>query len=85
MPEQQWLVDLLPAFDDPQVAAAGGIVMDHTGAREQYLYSSADRLGNADWQRKTPADEYNFPGSYNFPYLQGTNAAFRRDVLVALG
>ncbi|OBQ69499.1 hypothetical protein A8146_29900 [Mesorhizobium loti] len=59
--------------------------MDHTGAQMQYLYSSADRLGNADWHRKTPADEYNFPGSFNFPYLQGTNAAFRRDVLLALG
>lgn len=85
MPESQWMADLLRAFDDPQVAAAGGIVMDHTGARMQYLYSSADRLGNADWQRKTPADEYNFPGSYNFPYLQGTNAAFRRNVLLTLG
>ncbi|MDX8531112.1 glycosyltransferase [Mesorhizobium sp. VK25A] len=85
MPEPQWMTDLLGAFDDPQVAAAGGIVMDHTGTRQQYLYSSADRLGNADWQRKAPADEYNFPRSYNFPYLQGTNSAFRRDVLLTLG
>ncbi|TPL57351.1 glycosyltransferase, partial [Mesorhizobium sp. B2-4-3] len=85
MPEPQWMVDLLQAFGDPEVAAAGGIVMDHTGAKEQYCYSSADRQGNADWQRNTPADEYNFPYSYNFPYLQGTNAAFRRDVLLAMG
>jgi len=85
MPEHKWLVDLLRAFEDPRVGAAGGIVMDHTGTRAQYLYSSANRLGNADWQRSTPADVFNFPFSYNFPYLQGTNSAFRRDILLAIG
>ncbi len=49
------------------------------------LYSSADRLGNADWQRDTPADRFNFPFSFNFPYVQGTNSAFRRDALLAIG
>lgn len=85
IPEPRWTIDLLRAFDDRRVGATGGIVMDHTGAQAQYLYASADRLGNADWNRKTPADAFNFPGSYNFPYVQGTNAAFRREILVALG
>jgi glycogen(starch) synthase len=85
LPEPGWLPQLLAAFDDPRVAGAGGIVMDHTGARVQYSYSSADRLGNADWQRTTPADGYNFPLSFNFPYVQGTNSAFRRDALLATG
>src|SRR5262249_20246105 len=77
LPEPEWLPQIVQAFDDPQVAGAGGVVMDHTGARPQYLYSSADRLGNADWARNTPADDYNFPLSFNFPYVQGTNCAFR--------
>jgi len=85
LPEPEWLPQILQAFDDPNVAGAGGIVMDHTGARPQYLYASADRLGNADWQRDTPADGYNFPLSFNFPYVQGTNSAFRRDALLAVG
>jgi len=85
LPEPEWLPQILRAFDDPHVAGAGGIVMDHTGARLQYLYASADRLGNADWQRDMPADCYNFPFSFNFPYVQGTNSAFRRDTLLALG
>lgn len=85
LPEPAWTQQLLRAFDDPQVAGAGGIVMDHTGARVQYFYASADRLGNADWQRDTPADGFGFPYSFNFPYVQGTNSAFRRDALLAIG
>jgi glycosyltransferase involved in cell wall biosynthesis/GT2 family glycosyltransferase len=85
LPEPEWLPQLLRAFDDPLVAGAGGIVMDHTGARAQYLYASADRLGNADWRRDTPAHDCNFPFSFNFPYVQGTNGAFRREALLAIG
>jgi glycosyltransferase involved in cell wall biosynthesis/GT2 family glycosyltransferase len=85
LPESDWLPQILRAFEDPRVAGAGGIVMDHTGARVQYYYCSANRLGNADWQRTTPADDFNFPLSFNFPYVQGTNSAFRRDVLMAIG
>lgn len=85
LPEPAWLLQILRAFEDPRVAGAGGIVMDHTGAGVQYRYASADRLGNADWRRAAPADEYNFPFSANFPYVQGTNSAFRRDALLAAG
>jgi glycogen(starch) synthase len=85
LPEPAWLVELLVAFDDPQVGGAGGIVTDHTGAQVQYRYASANRLGQADWQRDTPADVYNFPLSFNFPYVQGTNSAFRRTALLAVG
>lgn len=85
LPEPEWLQQILRAFDDPKVAGAGGIVMDHTGGRPQYLYASADRLGNADWQRDAPANSYNFPFSFNFPYVQGTNSAFLREALLSIG
>ncbi len=85
LPEPAWLGQILAAFEDPKVAGAGGIVMDHTGMGVQYHYASADRLGNADWQRTTPADAYNFPLSFNFPYVQGTNSAFRREALLSVG
>lgn len=83
--EPEWLRDLEIAFRDVSVGGAGGVVYDHTGAAPQYLYSSADRLARADWARQTPADDYNFPLSYNFPYVQGTNSAFRRSVLLEIG
>ena len=31
LPEPEWLTQAIPAFDDPEVAGAGGIVFDHTG------------------------------------------------------
>jgi GT2 family glycosyltransferase len=83
--EPEWLGDLEEAFRDPAVGGAGGIVYDHTGVRPQYLYSSANRLGQADCARTRPADEFNFPFSFNFPYVQGTNCIFRRDALISVG
>ena len=83
--EPEWLRQLAVAFENPAVAGAGGLVYDHTGYQMQYRYSSANRLGRADWARDTPADLYNFPFSFNFPYVQGTNSAFRRSALLQVG
>lgn len=85
LPEPAWLEQIIAAFDDPQVGAAGGIVLDHTGCRPQYVYAACNRLGNPEWDRRTPADAYNFPYSFNFPYVQGTNSAFRRSALIGVG
>lgn len=85
IPEPEWLPQVVAAFEDPRVAGAGGLVMDHTGWSPQYLYASANRLGIGDWQRQTPADRFNFPFSFEFPYLQGTNSAFRRTMLLEVG
>jgi glycosyltransferase involved in cell wall biosynthesis/GT2 family glycosyltransferase len=84
LPEPEWLRDLEEAFRDQAVGGAGGVVYDHTGTRAQYLYSSANRLGQADWARQSSADEFNFPLSFNIPYVQGTNSAFRRSALLAV-
>ena len=83
--EPEWLRELAVAFRDPSVGGAGGIVYDHTGCRVHYRYSSANRLGRPDWARETPADDYNFPLSFNVPYVQGTNSAFRRSALLEIG
>lgn len=85
IPEPEWLQQIVQSFDDPKVGGAGGIVMDHTGVKPQYLYATANRLGIADTERQTPAQEYNFPQSYNFPYVQGTNSIFRRSALQDIG
>jgi GT2 family glycosyltransferase len=83
--EPEWLHDLAEAFRDPAVGAAGGIVYDYTGVSLQYLYPTANRLGRADCMRMTPGDEFNFPLSFNIPYVQGTNCIFRRDALIGVG
>jgi glycogen(starch) synthase len=83
--ESEWLSDLVEAFRDETVGAAGGVVYDRTGVVVQYLYPSVDRLGRADVIRQSPAEEFNFPFSFNIPHLQGTNSAFRRSTLVTVG
>lgn len=85
IPEPGWLVDLAAAFADPRVACAGGINRDRTGAGQQYGYATANRMGQARWDRTEPADALCMPGAREFPYVQGTNAAVRRDDLVAVG
>mgnify|MGYP004711974365 FL=1 len=37
IPEPEWLQQIVQSFDDPKVGGAGGIVMDHTGVKPQYL------------------------------------------------
>ncbi|MBV9862579.1 MAG: glycosyltransferase [Alphaproteobacteria bacterium] len=85
LPEPEWLRDLARGYDCEEVGGTGGQVYDHTGWELQYGYSVADRLGNSVWDLTRPADEFNFSLSDKFPYLQGTNASFRRSVLSEIG
>lgn len=85
IPEPEWLIQLANAYDVEEVGAVGGTVFDHTGYTFQYQYSTANRLGNANWSAGGPAEHLCFPGSYEFPYLQGTNTSFRRDALLKIG
>lgn len=85
LPEPCWLAQALPAFDDPEVGGVGGIVFDHDGVELQYRYSAGNRFGETTYSHETRFDDFSFPGSATFPYLQGTNALFRRDVLARVG
>ncbi|HVT95005.1 MAG TPA: glycosyltransferase [Bryobacteraceae bacterium] len=86
IPDEYWLRDLVAGYDKADVGGAGGMVYDHTGVAFQYHYSAANRLGDAEWNEKGPlSDQVIFPGCPRFPYLQGTNASFRRKVLTAVG
>ena len=79
------MTQLAEAYDRAEVAATGGVVFDPSGYAYQYQYSTANRLGNANWASKSSTEHLCFPGSYEFPYLQGTNASFRRSVLLEVG
>lgn len=85
LPEFDWLTQALPAFDDPEVAGVGGIVFDHTGMDLQYRYSAANRFAETASQSHAPYDMQCAPGTFQFPYLQGTNALFRRSALEEVG
>lgn len=85
IPEPEWLSQAVAAFDTDDIAATGGKVFDSDGYAYQYQYANANRLGNAKWQLTTPSPNQCFPMSFEFPYLQGTNTIFRRDLLLEIG
>lgn len=85
VPEAEWLRDLAGAYERPEIDAAGGFVLDHTGVGFQWRYSTTNRFGETkvDWDRAAP--ELNMPGTPDFPALLGTNCSFRRAVLREIG
>lgn len=86
VPDENWLADAVSAFDRDEIAGVGGFVYDHTGYRWQYRYSFADRLGRGIFNIAKPMDEeFCYPGTSIYPYLQGTNAIFRRSALLEVG
>ena len=85
LPEFDWLIQALPSFQNDEVAGVGGIVFDHTGMSLQYKYSAANRFAETEARHDRPYDDQCQPGSFQFPYLQGTNALFRRSALAQIG
>jgi glycosyltransferase involved in cell wall biosynthesis len=85
IPEPEWLSHLAQGYDSAEIGGTGGLVFDQTGYSYQYQYSTANRLANANWAEGGSAEHYCFPGSFKFPYLQGTNASFRRSALLEVG
>lgn len=85
IPQPEWLEELALGYSDTNAAAVGGKVYDHTGYNWQYQYATLNRLGQGSWQRTKESPNNCFPYSYDFPYLQGTNTSFRKDILLKVG
>lgn len=86
IPDPAWLSELVPLFNDEEVAGAGGPVFDHTGARLQAHYIVCDRFGGAELSfDKDPSEYWNIPYGERFCSTLGTNSIFRRSALVEIG
>jgi glycogen(starch) synthase len=85
VPDEDWLVDAIAAFDSDEVAGVGGFVFDHTGYELQYSYTVCDRMGNAYHNLTIPMPDFCYPGCHRFPALLGTNSIFRRSALLEIG
>jgi glycosyltransferase involved in cell wall biosynthesis len=85
VPESEWLAQLAMAYDSPEVGGAGGKVFDHSGFNYFYEYSTANRLANVNPVPGRSTEHFCFPGSFEFPYVQGTNSSFRRSALLEVG
>src|ERR1700730_5817370 len=84
VPDEDWLVDAIAAFDADEVAGVGGFVYDHTGYELQYSYTLCDRMGNAYHNIPISMPEFCYPGCYRYPALLGTNSVFRRSALLEI-
>ncbi len=86
VPEPDWLDNLVNAYEDPEVAAAGGWVRNHTGVEFQtkYIVSSRDSTSQTDVDEidSVPASK---PLAQRFPGLIGVNSSFRRTTLIEIG
>tara|TARA_R110002049_G_scaffold44333_6_gene130239 strand:- start:96963 stop:98198 length:1236 start_codon:yes stop_codon:yes gene_type:complete len=86
VPEPQWLRHLVAPFAQANVAATGGFVRGRNGISFQWCARSLDSKGGAerlavDGTRPTVLH----PPKGRAIKTEGTNMAFRRDVLVQLG
>lgn len=84
IPEPEWLSKVVQPFSNPEVAASGGFLRDHTGVGYQWRFGTASRTGTADqsWTRAAP--EFNYPYTANFPHVMA-NSAFRLSAVLAIG
>lgn len=84
VPEPDWLHDLVAAYGDPKVAAAGGRVYNADGSEFQYSYGAIDVWGYPISRHDKPYD-YNKPDSNWYNLNIGTNASYRREPLIEVG
>lgn len=84
VPEPKWLEDIVKAYEDPKVGAAGGLVYNHDGSAFQFCYGMIDKWGY-------PVLSWEKPFNYNEPHANfyniniGTNASYRRQPLIEIG
>lgn len=87
-PNPAWLDRIVEAYDDDEVAAAGGPVYDHTGASLQTHDIYVTRFGEISVSQ-TPGPQLTsllcLPDSLTIPSLLGTNSSFRRSCLIEIG
>ena len=84
IPEPEWLSRLVPAFDDTQVGIAGGFVRGRNGISFQWMGLETDKFGlDYPLSIETPLSR----GMDNGRMLkvQGTNCAFRKSAIMAIG
>lgn len=86
IPEPTWLGRLVEPFRDDSVGAAGGFVVGRNGIRLQWGASVADQLGQRLPLETDPVLPMIHNGSAGLGIkTEGTNMAFRRELLIGIG
>jgi glycogen synthase len=87
VPDPWWLTHLDGAFDDPEVAACGGPVLDASGLGEETGHRVVFRSGVTRDSPAAPALERGLcsPESWVVPFPSTANCAYRRSAVVSAG
>lgn len=84
VPEPTWLTRLTAPFHDPQVIASTGYVIGRNGISYQWQATEVDSLGQ-DHPLTLTGKTLRAGTPQRAVKTQGTNCAFRRDALLAIG
>ncbi len=84
VPNQNWLAELIPAFADPGVGGAGGLVYRMNGRDVEFRNGILDRKGWVRWDEPLPGFHFDWEEGY-LNTVSGNNCAFRRSALCHIG
>ena len=84
LPQPDWLTNLVPAFDDPMVGGAGGLVYRMNNGYIEFRNGIIDRLGMVKWDNPRPGKHWNWEGGF-LNTVSGNNCIFRRSALEKIG
>lgn len=86
VPEPEWLSRIVAGYDSEIIGGVGGPVYNHTGYDLQAKFIVCNRFGDPRFEySQNPTPYFNFPLSNEYCAMIGTNASFRRDVLLRAG
>lgn len=86
VPEPGWLTALVAPFQDPEIVQVGGLVLGRNGITPQWPFRTINALGETRVLPETDGPAFH-PGLEpgEAAKTEGTNMAFRRESLVAIG
>jgi glycosyltransferase involved in cell wall biosynthesis/GT2 family glycosyltransferase len=84
VPADDWLENLVPAFQDPKTGGVGGTVLRMNGTRIEFRNGILDRHGFVKWDEPFPGLHYDWEEGY-LNTVAGGNCAFRREYLREIG
>lgn len=82
--DPHWLEELVPAFENPSVGAAGGLVYRMNGRDIEFRNGLLDREGFVRWDEPEPGLHRDWDAGY-LNTVSGNNCIFRRSALETIG
>ncbi len=84
VPDPRWLEELVGAFENREVGAAGGLVYRMNGRSIEFRNGILDRFGFVQWDMPEPGSHWNWEEGF-INTVSGNNCIFRRSALLEIG